>query len=224
MNFEKSIDNLASWERIFHSQEIKNDYQKVIKDAFNTASKDEVFPTIDNVLNAFRYCNYENLKVVILGQDPYHGEGQAHGLAFSVPEGIDIPPSLKNIFKEIEDDLNLSLPDNGNLERWARQGVLLLNSVLTVQKNLAGSHRNIGWEKITDSIIQMISEEKENVVFILWGNFAKGKEAFINKEKHFVLTAAHPSPLSAYKGYFGCRHFSKANAYLEVKGIARINW
>ncbi len=224
MNFEKSIDNLASWERIFHSQEIKNDYQKVIKDAFNTASKDEVFPTIDNVLNAFRYCNYENLKVVILGQDPYHGEGQAHGLAFSVPEGIDIPPSLKNIFKEIEDDLNLSLPDNGNLERWARQGVLLLNSVLTVQKNLAGSHRNIGWEKITDSIIQMISEEKENVVFILWGNFAKGKEAFINKEKHFVLTAAHPSPLSAYKGFFGCRHFSKANAYLEVKGIARINW
>ncbi len=224
MNFEKSIDNLASWERIFHSQEIKNDYQKVIKDAFNTASKDEVFPTIDNVLNAFRYCNYENLKVVILGQDPYHGEGQAHGLAFSVPEGIDIPPSLKNIFKEIEDDLNLSLPDNGNLERWARQGVLLLNSVLTVQKNLAGSHRNIGWEKITDSIIQMISEEKENIVFILWGNYAKGKEAFINKEKHFVLTAAHPSPLSAYKGFFGCRHFSKANAYLEVKGIARINW
>lgn len=224
MNFEKSIDNLASWERIFHSQEIKNDYQKVIKDVFNTAPKDEVFPTIDNVLNAFRYCNYENLKVVILGQDPYHGEGQAHGLAFSVPEGIDIPPSLKNIFKEIEDDLNLSLPDNGNLERWARQGVLLLNSVLTVQKNLAGSHRNIGWEKITDSIIQMISEEKENVVFILWGNFAKGKEAFINKEKHFVLTAAHPSPLSAYKGFFGCRHFSKANAYLEVKGIARINW
>ena len=224
MNFEKSIDNLASWEKIFHSQEIKNDYQKVIKDAFNTASKDEVFPTIDNVLNAFRYCNYENLKVVILGQDPYHGEGQAHGLAFSVPEGIDIPPSLKNIFKEIEDDLNLSLPDNGNLERWARQGVLLLNSVLTVQKNLAGSHRNIGWEKITDSIIQMISEEKENVVFILWGNFAKEKETFINKEKHFVLTAAHPSPLSAYKGFFGCRHFSKANAYLEVKGIARINW
>lgn len=224
MNFEKSIDNLASWERIFHSQEIKNDYQKVIMDVFNTAPKDEVFPTIDNVLNAFRYCNYENLKVVILGQDPYHGEGQAHGLAFSVPEGIDIPPSLKNIFKEIEDDLNLSLPDNGNLERWARQGVLLLNSVLTVQKNLAGSHRNIGWEKITDSIIQMISEEKENVVFILWGNFAKGKEAFINKEKHFVLTAAHPSPLSAYKGFFGCRHFSKANAYLEVKGIARINW
>ncbi len=175
-------------------------------------------------MNAFRYCNYENLKVVILGQDPYHGEGQAHGLAFSVPEGIDIPPFLKNIFKEIEDDLNLSLPDNGNLERWARQGVLLLNSVLTVQKNLAGSHRNIGWEKITDSIIQMISEEKENIVFILWGNYAKGKEAFINKEKHFVLTAAHPSPLSAYKGFFGCRHFSKANAYLEVKGIARINW
>ncbi|MFN5705561.1 MAG: uracil-DNA glycosylase [bacterium] len=224
MNFEKSIDNLASWERIFHSQEIKNDYQKVIKDAFNTVSKDEVFPTIDNVLNAFRYCNYENLKLVILGQDPYHGEGQAHGLAFSVPEGIEIPPSLKNIFKEIADDLNLSLPDNGNLERWARQGVLLLNSVLTVQKNQAGSHRNMGWEKITDRIIQMISEDKENVVFILWGNYAKEKEAFINKEKHFVLTAAHPSPLSAYKGFFGCRHFSKANAYLEAKGIARINW
>ncbi len=220
----KDTIDKSSWEMFFNSSKFNEEFNLITNRIYSKGIGSDIYPPTENIFKAFELCDFQELKVVILGQDPYHGEGQAHGLAFSVPEGIDIPPSLKNIFKEIEDDLNLSLPDNGNLERWARQGVLLLNSVLTVQKNLAGSHRNIGWEKITDSIIQMISEEKENVVFILWGNFAKGKEAFINKEKHFVLTAAHPSPLSAYKGFFGCRHFSKANAYLEVKGIARINW
>lgn len=184
----------------------------------------EIYPDFDNIFKAFELCTFDKLKVVIIGQDPYHGEGQAHGLAFSVPEGIDMPPSLKNIFKELADDLNTPIPNSGNLERWAKQGVLLMNSILTVKKDQAGSHRNIGWEKITDQIIQTISTKKNIVVFILWGNNAKEKEQLINKEKHLVLTAAHPSPLSAYKGFFGCRHFSKTNAYLRSKEIGEIVW
>lgn len=184
----------------------------------------EIYPDFDNIFKAFELCTFDKLKVVIIGQDPYHGEGQAHGLAFSVPEGIDMPPSLKNIFKELADDLNTPIPNSGNLERWAKQGVLLMNSILTVKKDQAGSHRNIGWEKITDQIIQTISTKKNIVVFILWGNYAKEKEQLINKEKHLVLTAAHPSPLSAYKGFFGCRHFSKTNAYLRSKEIGEIVW
>ncbi len=184
----------------------------------------EIYPDFDNIFKAFELCTFDKLKVVIIGQDPYHGEGQAHGLAFSVPEGIDMPPSLKNIFKELAEDLNTPMPLNGNLERWAKQGVLLMNSVLTVKKDQAGSHRNIGWEKITDQIIYTISTKKNNMVFILWGNYAKEKEQLINKENHLILTAAHPSPLSAYKGFFGCRHFSKTNAYLRSKEIGEIVW
>ncbi len=184
----------------------------------------EIYPDFDNIFKAFELCTFDKLKVVIIGQDPYHGEGQAHGLAFSVPEGIDMPPSLKNIFKELAEDLNTPMPMNGNLERWAKQGVLLMNSVLTVKKDQAGSHRNIGWEKITDQIIYTISTKKNNMVFILWGNYAKEKEQLINKENHLILTAAHPSPLSAYKGFFGCRHFSKTNAYLRSKEIGEIVW
>lgn len=184
----------------------------------------EIYPDFDNIFKAFELCTFDKLKVAIIGQDPYHGEGQAHGLAFSVPEGIDMPPSLKNIFKELAEDLNTPMPMNGNLERWAKQGVLLMNSVLTVKKDQAGSHRNIGWEKITDQIIYTISTKKNNMVFILWGNYAKEKEQLINKENHLILTAAHPSPLSAYKGFFGCRHFSKTNAYLRSKEIGEIVW
>ncbi len=187
-------------------------------------SGEEIYPDFDNIFKAFELCTFDKLKVVIIGQDPYHGEGQAHGLAFSVPEGIDMPPSLKNIFKELAEDLNTTMPLNGNLERWAKQGVLLMNSVLTVKKDQAGSHRNIGWEKITDQIIYTISTKKNNMVFILWGNYAKEKEQLINKENHLILTAAHPSPLSAYKGFFGCRHFSKTNAYLRSKEIGEIVW
>lgn len=218
-----SVDNInSSWNKFFKSSKF-NDDLRLITDQLSKKNE-EIYPPSELVFKAFELCDYDVLKVVIIGQDPYHGDGQAHGLAFSVPEGIDTPPSLKNIFKELSNDLNIPLPENGNLETWARQGVLLLNSVLTVKKNLAGSHRNIGWEKITDRIIKSISDEKENLVFILWGNYAKEKEQLINKEKHMILTAAHPSPLSAYKGFFGCKHFSKANTYLKGNGIREIEW
>ncbi len=218
------IDNLTNWDNFFNTSNFIEEISKINSLLSNDRSGQSVYPASEDIFKAFELCAFDNLRVVIIGQDPYHGEGQAHGLAFSVPEGIDMPPSLKNIFKELSDDLNTPIPKNGNLERWAKQGVLLMNSVLTVKKDQAGSHRNIGWEKITDQIIQTISNKKNNVVFILWGNYAKEKEKLIDKKKHLILTAAHPSPLSAYKGFFGCQHFSKTNAYLDSKGIAKINW
>ncbi len=221
----KSIyDNISNWDNLFKTSVFVKEFNNINKQLTIDKQNSEIYPASENIFKAFELCSFDKIKVVILGQDPYHGEGQAHGLAFSVPEGIALPPSLKNIFKELSGDLNLPFASNGNLERWAQQGVLLLNSVLTVKKDQAGSHRNIGWEKITDHVINTISNEKENVVFILWGNYAKGKEQLINKEKHLILTAAHPSPLSAYKGFFGCRHFSKANAYLKGKGNREIKW
>ncbi len=218
------IDNLTNWDNFFNTSNFIEEISKINSLLSNDRSGQSVYPASEDIFKAFELCAFDNLRVVIIGQDPYHGEGQAHGLAFSVPEGIDMPPSLKNIFKELSDDLNTPIPKNGNLERWAKQGVLLMNSVLTVKKDQAGSHRNIGWEKITDQIIQTISNKKNNVVFILWGNYAKEKEKLIDKKKHLILTAAHPSPLSAYKGFFGCQHFSKTNTYLDSKGIAKINW
>lgn len=215
---------MSSWQILNETGELFYEVQSTINNILASDSVDEIYPALDNLLKAFELCDFNELKVVILGQDPYHGEGQAHGLAFSVPVGVDVPPSLNNIFKEIQNDLNIPMPNNGNLERWAQQGVLLLNSVLTVKKSQAGSHRNYGWEKITDQIIKIISEKKENVVFILWGNYAREKEHIIDNQKHLILTAAHPSPLSAYKGFFGCKHFSKANAYLKVNGIREIEW
>lgn len=218
------IDNLTNWDNFFNTSNFIEEISKINSLLSNDRSGQSVYPASEDIFKAFELCAFDNLRVLIIGQDPYHGEGQAHGLAFSVPEGIDMPPSLKNIFKELSDDLNTPIPKNGNLERWAKQGVLLMNSVLTVKKDQAGSHRNIGWEKITDQIIQTISNKKNNVVFILWGNYAKEKEKLIDKKKHLILTAAHPSPLSAYKGFFGCQHFSKTNTYLDSKGIAKINW
>lgn len=215
---------MSSWQILNETGDLFYEAQSTINNILASDSVDEIYPALDNLLKAFELCDFNELKVVILGQDPYHGEGQAHGLAFSVPVGVDVPPSLNNIFKEIQNDLNIPMPNNGNLERWAQQGVLLLNSVLTVKKSQAGSHRNYGWEKITDQIIKIISEKKENVVFILWGNYAREKEHIIDNQKHLILTAAHPSPLSAYKGFFGCKHFSKANAYLKVNGIREIEW
>lgn len=215
---------MSSWQILNETGDLFYEVQSTINNILASDSVDEIYPALDNLLKAFELCDFNELKVVILGQDPYHGEGQAHGLAFSVPVGVDVPPSLNNIFKEIQNDLNIPMPNNGNLERWAQQGVLLLNSVLTVKKSQAGSHRNYGWEKITDQIIKIISEKKENVVFILWGNYAREKEHIIDNQKHLILTAAHPSPLSAYKGFFGCKHFSKANAYLKVNGIREIEW
>ncbi len=161
---------------------------------------------------------------MIIGQDPYHGEGQANGLCFSVCDGIRQPPSLQNIFKEINSDLGKPIPVSGNLERWAKQGVLLLNATLTVRANQAGSHQNKGWEQFTDKVIRVISQQKEKVVFLLWGNFAKAKEALIDTTKHYTLKAAHPSPFSAYNGFMGCRHFSKTNELLKAQGIKEIDW
>ncbi len=183
-----------------------------------------VFPPGNKIFSAFNHTPFEKVKVVILGQDPYHGEGQAHGLCFSVPEGIAPPPSLVNIFKEINADLGLAIPRTGNLEKWADQGVLLLNATLTVRANTAGSHQNRGWEQFTDAAIKKLSDKRENLVFILWGRYAQNKEALIDNSKHLILKAAHPSPFSAYNGFFGCKHFSKTNEYLRSKGIQQIDW
>jgi len=185
----------------------------------------QVFPPQDLVFNAFRLTTFDSLKVVILGQDPYHNDGQAHGLAFSVPEGIALPPSLKNIFKELETDiLDFKIPKSGDLSYWAKQGVLLLNATLTVNAHQAGSHQKKGWEKFTDQVIQAISENKEAVVFLLWGAYAQKKATLINAQKHLVLTAVHPSPLSVYRGFFGCRHFSQTNVFLQQRGEKPIDW
>ena len=183
------------------------------------------FPKGSQIFRAFELCPLDKVKVVILGQDPYHGVGQAHGLCFSVNEDFAMPPSLINIFKEIESDLKKQYPSNGNLERWAKQGVLLLNATLTVRAHQAGSHQGKGWEKFTDKVIEVISKEKQGVVFLLWGGYAKKKATKVDGKKHLILTSGHPSPLSANRGYwFGNRHFSKANAYLEEKGKLSVEW
>ena len=188
-----------------------------------TSSK-KIYPPGKLIFNAFQHTPFKHVKVVILGQDPYHGAGQAHGLCFSVPAGIKPPPSLVNIFKELQSDLGIALPAHGNLESWADQGVLLLNATLTVRAGEAGSHQNRGWETFTDAVIRKISAHKDKVVFLLWGRYAQAKEALVDGDKHLVLKAAHPSPFSAHNGFFGCRHFSKTNAYLAQKGIGPINW
>ena len=205
--------------------EFNSDYFTKLK-AFLLSEKQthRIFPPGNKIFSAFNHTPFEKVKVVILGQDPYHGEGQAHGLCFSVPDGIAKPPSLVNIFKEIKDDLDFPIPATGNLEKWADQGVLLLNATLTVRANLAGSHQKQGWENFTDATIKRLSDKRENLVFILWGKFAQNKEALIDKSKHLILKSAHPSPFSAYNGFFGCRHFSKTNEYLRSKGIDEIDW
>jgi uracil-DNA glycosylase len=183
-----------------------------------------IYPSKENIFEALNVTTLDNLKVVILGQDPYHGEGQAHGLSFSVNKGVKIPPSLRNIYKELNDDLNFTIPDHGDLTKWASQGVLLLNNVLTVEKSKAGSHQKKGWESFTDAVIELINNEKENVVFLLWGSPAQKKAKKVNTEKHYILKSPHPSPLSSYRGFFGCKHFSKCNDFLESKGISPIDW
>jgi len=190
----------------------------------NEYATHEIFPPAKLIFNAFNLCPFEDIKVVIIGQDPYHGAGQAHGLSFSVNEGIALPPSLKNIYKEIRSDLGIEPLPHGNLERWATQGVLLLNATLTVQANMAGSHQKKGWETFTDSAIKAIAQDKEHVVFLLWGNYAQQKAQYIDSSKHLILKAVHPSPLSAHRGFFGCKHFSQANQYLNEHGLEPINW
>lgn len=183
-----------------------------------------VYPPGKEIFRAFEECDFSNVKVVILGQDPYHGPGQANGLCFSVHDGVRVPPSLVNIFKEIKADLGKPIPTSGELERWAEQGVLLLNATLTVRAGSPGSHQNKGWETFTDAVIKKISDEKQHVVFLLWGAYAQKKGEIIDRNKHLVLMSAHPSPFSADRGFFGCKHFSKANAYLKSKGLKEIEW
>ena len=183
-----------------------------------------IYPPFKECFSSFFHCSFENIKVVILGQDPYHGPGQAHGLCFSVPPSQRIPPSLENIFKEINQDLGFPPARHGCLISWAKQGVLLLNAVLSVEKGRAGSHQNQGWEIFTDRIIQLLNREKKHLVFMLWGRYAQDKAGFVDQEKHLVLKAPHPSPFSAASGFFGCKHFSKANTYLQQKGLKPVDW
>lgn len=183
-----------------------------------------VFPPGRQIFSAFEHTPFDQVKAVIIGQDPYHGRGQANGLCFSVSDGIPFPPSLQNIFKELNDDLNIEIPKTGNLEKWADQGVLLLNATLTVRESNAGSHQNRGWEQFTDAVIQKLSSEKQNLVFILWGSYAQKKGAVIDSSKHFIIKSAHPSPLSSYRGFFGSRPFSKTNQFLKSIGKEEIKW
>ena len=183
-----------------------------------------IYPAGNKIFSAFNLCPFDSVKIVIIGQDPYHGPKQANGLCFSVSDGIKPPPSLQNIFKELKDDLNLEIPSSGNLEHWAEQGVLMLNATLTVRASKAGSHQKKGWEEFTDNVIRILSEEKENLIFLLWGGFAQNKAQIIDNEKHYILTAAHPSPFSAYSGFFGCKHFSKTNEILKKLNQKPIKW
>lgn len=213
-----------SWKEIL-AEEFEKDYFKNVTDFVRKEYQTtRVYPPASLLFNAFNQCSFDKLKVVIIGQDPYHGAGQAHGLSFSVPEGVRIPPSLRNIFKELHDDVQKTIPQSGNLTAWAQQGVLLLNATLTVREAQAGSHQKKGWETFTDAVIRLISERAEGVVFILWGSYAISKSQLIDKQKHRVLSSVHPSPLSASRGFFGNHHFSETNKYLQSVGKEPINW
>ena len=213
-----------SWKEAL-KDEFGKDYFGKLTDFVKTEySSKQIFPAGSQIFNAFDQCPFDKVKVVIIGQDPYHGPGQAHGLCLSVNDGVPFPPSLLNIFKEIERDLGIPYPQSGNLTRWAQQGVLLLNATLTVEAHKAGSHQGKGWETFTDAAIRKLATEKQNIVFMLWGSYAQQKGAMIDASKHLVLKSVHPSPLSAYRGFIGCGHFSQANQFLEAKGLDKIHW
>jgi len=212
------------WKEVL-MEEFQSPYFSTLKEFLVEEKKKHIiYPPGKLIFNAFKHTPFDQVKVVILGQDPYHGLGQAHGLCFSVPHGIPQPPSLVNIFKELLSDLGAAIPAHGNLEPWADQGVLLINATLTVRDSQAGSHQKQGWETFTNRVIENVSELKSGVVFLLWGRYAQAKESLIDGSKHLILKAAHPSPLSAYNGFFGCRHFSKANEYLKQQGLEGIDW
>ena len=213
-----------SWRKILQEEFDKPYFEQLVGFVKNAYATQTVYPKAKNIFNAFNLCPFDNVKVVIIGQDPYHEPGQAHGLCFSVPEGIQIPPSLVNIYKEINADTGSVIPLSGDLTRWALQGVLLLNATLTVQAHLAGSHQNKGWETFTDAVISILNRNKEHLVFLLWGSYAIKKSVLIDKTKHLVLTSPHPSPLSAYRGFFGNKHFSQCNNYLFNNNIQQIIW
>lgn len=213
-----------SWNKIL-AVETAKPYFSNLTNFLDKSYKDKIiYPSEKNIFQAFNLCSFDNLKVVIIGQDPYHGKNQAHGLAFSVPTGTTVPPSLKNIFKEIKNDLGKETQTDGNLERWAKQGILLLNSTLTVESGQPGSHQGLGWETFTDEVIKIISTEKDHVAFILWGKYAEAKAKLIDESKHLILIAPHPSPFSAQTGFFGCKHFSQTNEYLKKNNLGEIEW
>ncbi|CAA9259951.1 MAG: Uracil-DNA glycosylase, family 1 [uncultured Adhaeribacter sp.] len=220
-----SVKIEKSWEEVIQQEFEKDYFKNLIQFVKNEYATQQIYPPGNQIFNAFAKCPFDQVKIVIIGQDPYHGLGQAHGLAFSVNDGVTIPPSLRNILKEIHDDLGKPIPKSGNLERWAQQGVLLLNATLTVRANTPGSHQKKGWEEFTDAVIEQVATKKNNIVFLLWGAYAQKKGAIIEKNKtHLILKAAHPSPFAADKGFFGCRHFSQANAYLREHGLTEIEW
>lgn len=214
------------WLAPLESEFSKPYYKKLREFVYNEYSGNEyhIYPEAEDIFNAFHFTPLGNVKAVILGQDPYHNEGQAHGLCFSVKKGVEIPPSLANIYKELHDDLGCYIPNNGCLEKWAKQGVFLLNTVLTVRAHRANSHKGAGWEQFTDSAIRILNEQERPIVFMLWGKPAQEKKKMLSNPAHLVLEAPHPSPLSAYRGFLGCRHFSKCNNFLEERGIEPIDW
>ncbi|MCD6258382.1 MAG: uracil-DNA glycosylase [Helicobacteraceae bacterium] len=213
-----------SWKELLHTELQKEYYQNLSHSITNEYNIKTVFPPYNDIYRAFDLIEPEDVKVVIIGQDPYHGRGQANGLAFSVARGCKIPPSLRNIYKELHDDIGCEIPDHGNLEKWAREGVLLINSVLSVLESQANSHKEKGWEIFTDSVIRILSERFNHIVFVLWGNPSQKKSALIDETKHCILRSAHPSPLSAFRGFFGSKPFSQANNYLEQCGRGKIDW
>ncbi|MEI6042021.1 MAG: uracil-DNA glycosylase [bacterium] len=224
--FDKEVKIEDSWKKVLLG-EFKKPYFKALSSFVHgeyLKGGVETYPAKQNIFRAFNLCSFENVKVVIIGQDPYHGPNQANGLCFSVNDGVTPPPSLKNIYKEIENDLHIVPQKSGDLSRWAKQGVLLLNATLTVGSHAPGSHQKKGWEEFTDFVIEKLSSEREGLVFILWGNYAKKKGKKIDTKKHLVLEAAHPSPFSVYKGFFGTKHFSKTNKYLKKRGVREIDW
>ena len=212
------------WKQLLREEFDKPYFEQLTRFVKDEYAAGTVYPAGKNIFRAFDKCSVESLKVVIIGQDPYHGVGQANGLCFSVDDGVDFPPSLRNIFKEVAEDIGVPVPMSGNLDRWAEQGVLMLNAVLTVRAHEAASHAGRGWERFTDAVVRAIAEQKEGVVYMLWGSYAQKKGAMVDTSKNLVLKAVHPSPLSVYRGFFGSRHFSKANDYLSGRGVAPINW
>ena len=216
--------DLGDWNEILSPLFQADEYKKIRKFLIEEYSKHTVYPDMYDLYNCFRFTPFKNVKAVLLGQDPYHNEGQAHGLCFSVKDGVEPPPSLVNIFKELKSDLGYEPPKNGNLTKWANEGVLLLNTSLTVRAHMANSHSKCGWSWFTDNVIRIVSEKKGHAVFILWGGNARSKKPLIDADKHLILVCAHPSPLSSYNRFFGCRPFSKTNEYLPAHGIAPLDW
>ena len=214
----------SDWKALLQEEFEKPYFEELIRFVKEEYATRRIYPRGSNIFRAFDKCPVDKLKVVIIGQDPYHGPGQAHGLCFSVDEGVPHPPSLQNIFKEVASDIGTPIPSSGNLDRWAEQGVLLLNSVLTVREHEAASHAGKGWEQFTDAVVRKIAQEKQGVVYLLWGSYAQRKGAMVDPQRNCILKAVHPSPLSAYRGFLGCKHFSQANDYLLSTGQTPINW